>query len=67
MKKIIAYPAVGPEVIVAGGEFVELPWDIAIVVGYFVTAPAWAAHPEWLAMFLELLGTKIIHEEKVAV
>jgi len=66
-KKINAYPAVGPEVKVAGGEYVELPWDKAIVDGNIVTAPAWPAHPEWLAKFLELLGTKIIHEEKVAV
>lgn len=66
-RKINAYPAVGPEVNVAGGEYVELPWDKAIVDGNIVTAPAWPAHPEWLAKFLELLGTKIIHEEKVAV
>ena len=66
-RKINAYPAVGPEVKVAGGEYVELPWDKAIVDGNIVTAPAWPAHPEWLAKFLELLGTKIIHEEKVAV
>jgi len=66
-RKINAYPAVGPEVKAAGGEYVELPWDKAIVDGNIVTAPAWPAHPEWLAKFLELLGTKIIHEEKVAV
>ncbi len=66
-KKINAYPAVGPEVKVAGGEYIDLPWDKAIVDGNIVTAPAWPAHPEWLAKFLELLGTKIIHEEKVAV
>jgi len=66
-RKINAYPAVGPEVKVAGGEYVELPWDKAIVDGNIVTAPAWPAHPEWLAKFLELLGTKIVHEEKVAV
>ncbi|MCS7228521.1 MAG: DJ-1/PfpI family protein [Candidatus Kryptonium sp.] len=66
-RKINAYPAVGPEVKAAGGEYVELPWDKAIVDGNIVTAPAWPAHPEWLAKFLELLGTKIVHEEKVAV
>ncbi len=66
-RKINAYPAVGPEVKVAGGEYVELPWDKAIVDGNIVTAPAWPAHPDWLAKFLELLGTKIVHEEKAAV
>jgi protease I len=24
-----------------------------------VTAPAWPAHPDWLAKFLQVLGTKI--------
>jgi protease I len=66
-RKINAYPAVGPEVKVAGGEYVELPWDKAIVDGNIVTAPAWPAHPDWLAKFLELLGTKIVHEEKATV
>ncbi|RPI07672.1 MAG: protease, partial [Zetaproteobacteria bacterium] len=27
--------------------------------GNLVTAPAWPAHPAWLARFLEVLGTKI--------
>jgi protease I len=25
----------------------------------FVTAPAWPAHPEWLAKFLQVLGVRI--------
>jgi protease I len=24
-----------------------------------VTAPAWPAHPQWLAKFLQVLGTRI--------
>ncbi|MDD2677460.1 MAG: DJ-1/PfpI family protein [Methylacidiphilaceae bacterium] len=55
-----AYPAVGPEVSAAGGSFVELPPTGALVDGNLVTAPAWPAHPEWLARFLELLGTRVI-------
>lgn len=58
-RKVNAYPAVGPEVALAGGEYVELPWDGVLVDGNLVTAPAWTAHPAWLAKFLELLGTKI--------
>ena len=54
-----AYPAVGPEVKAAGGEFVNLPVDKAHVDGNLVSAPAWPAHPEWLARFLKVLGTKI--------
>jgi protease I len=30
-----------------------------VVDGNFVTAPAWPAHPDWLAKFLAVLGTKI--------
>jgi protease I len=29
------------------------------VDGNLVTAPAWPAHPDWLAKFLQVLGTKI--------
>jgi len=31
--------------------------------GNLVTAPAWPAHPAWIAQFLEVLGTKITQEE----
>lgn len=54
-----AYPAVAPEVNSAGGEFVDIPVDKAHVDGNLVTAPAWPAHPDWLAKFLEILETKI--------
>jgi len=54
-----AYPACGPEVKLAGGEYVETPIDGVHVDGNLVTAPAWPAHPAWLAKVLEVLGTKI--------
>jgi protease I len=54
-----AYPAVGPDVKTAGGKYVDIAVDKAHVDGNLVTAPAWPAHPEWLAKFLKLLGTKI--------
>jgi protease I len=54
-----AYPAVGPEVRGAGGHWVELPADQAHTDGKLVTAPAWPAHPKWLAQFLKVLGTTI--------
>lgn len=54
-----AYPAIGPDVTLAGGNYVEIPVDQAHVDGNLVTAPAWPAHPQWLAKFLALLGTKI--------
>jgi protease I len=54
-----AYPAVGPEVRSAGGEWIDVPMDGAHVDGNLVTAPAWPAHPAWLARFLEVLGTRV--------
>ena len=54
-----AYPACAPEVTLAGGEFIDIPVDQAHTQGNLVTAPAWPAHPAWLAAFLELLGTRI--------
>ena len=58
-KACSAYPAVGPDVNTAGGTYVDIPVDQAHVDGNLVTAPAWPAHPEWLAKFLDVLGTKI--------
>src|SRR3984893_17008145 len=58
-KGCTAYPAVGPEVKRAGGKWVDTPVDQAHVDGNLVTAPAWPAHPQWLAKFLQVLGTKI--------
>jgi len=58
-KECSAYPAVGPDVSRAGGKYVSIPVDKAHVDGNLVTAPAWPAHPDWLAKFLQVLGTKI--------
>ncbi len=54
-----AYPAVGPDVSRAGGKYMAIPVDKAHVDGNLVTAPAWPAHPDWLAKFLKVLGTEI--------
>jgi protease I len=58
-KACSAYPAVGPDVRMAGGRYVDIPVDQAHVDGNLVTAPAWPAHPAWLGMFLDVLGTRI--------
>ncbi len=58
-RRCSCYPAVSPDVNRAGGSYVDLPLDRAHVDGNLVTAPAWPAHPAWLAKFLEVLGTKI--------
>ena len=66
-KRCSAYPACAPEVQAAGGNYVEIPVDAAIADGHLITAPAWPAHPKWLAEFLKVLGTRIEHAERVAV
>jgi len=59
-KACSAYPAVGPEVNRAGGKYVDIAVNQAHVDGKLVTAPAWPAHPDWLAKFLRVLGTQIV-------
>jgi protease I len=55
-RRISAYPACGPEVTMAGGEYVSLPFEQAITDKNFVTGPAWTAHVAWLKQFLQVLG-----------
>lgn len=55
-----AYPACGPDIVGAGGIYRQIPVDEAITFKNLVTAPAWPAHPQWLAQFLKLLGTTIV-------
>ncbi|MEI1374814.1 DJ-1/PfpI family protein [Nostoc sp. UHCC 0926] len=62
-KRCTGYPACSPDVKSAGGIYVDIPVNQAIVDGNLVTAPAWPAHPRWLAEFLTVLGTKIEHPE----
>lgn len=57
--EVTAYPAVGPTVSGAGGTYMSIPVDAAHTDRFLVTAPAWPAHPTWIAQFLALLGTKI--------
>ena len=55
-KRVNAYPACAPEVELAGATFVPLQVTEALTDGKLVTAPAWPAHPAWLAQFLEVLA-----------
>jgi protease I len=58
-KRVSAYPACAPEVKLAEAEYADIAIDGAVTDGMLVTAPAWPAHPQWLAQFLAVLGTKI--------
>lgn len=55
-RKVSAYPACRPEVELAGGTYADIAIDGAVTDGKLVTAPAWPAHPAWLAQFMGVLG-----------
>ncbi len=63
-KRVSAYPACGPEVESAGGKYASIGMTEAIVDGELVTAPAWPAHPAWLAKFLEVLDQHLSKHQK---
>lgn len=58
-KSCSGYPAVAPDCQAAGAKWVDVDIDKAHADGNLITAPAWPAHPDWLAKFLKVLGTKI--------
>lgn len=58
-RTLTAYPAVGPEILLAGGNFVTVDPDKAVTDGNLVTSPAWPGDSAILAGFLEVMGVKI--------
>ncbi len=58
-RTLTAYPAVGPEVTLAGGTFKEIGVAEAITDGNLTTSPAWPGHPAILKEFYQLLGIAI--------
>jgi len=54
-KEVSCYPACSPEVKLAGGRYAEIAVTDAVTDGKLVTAPAWPAHPAWLAQFQAVL------------
>lgn len=56
-----AYPACRAEVELAGGTYADIAIDAAVTDGNLVSAPAWPAHPAFIAQFLAVLGTEIRH------
>jgi protease I len=58
-RRVSGYAACAPEVRLAGGDYVETSPEGAIRDGNLVTGFAWSAHPQFLALFLEVLGTRV--------
>lgn len=54
-----AYPACAAEVKMAGGQYADIAVTEAVTDGHLVTAPAWPAHPAWMAQFVKALGANI--------
>ena len=60
--EMTSYPAVRAECEAAGCSWV----DGVVTDGNLVTGQAWPDHPEWIAQFLDLLGTEIDHDAPAA-
>ena len=54
-----AYPAVGPDITLAGGTYQEAGMDEAVVDRNLVTSPAWPGNTAICREFVKLLGAKI--------
>lgn len=57
--KATAYPAVGPDITLAGGKYVAVNVDEAVVDRNLVTAPAWPGDTAIVREFVKLMGAKI--------
>ncbi len=63
-KTLTAYPACGPEMEAAGANYKDVEATEVVVDGKLVTTPAWPGHPKWLSAFLDVLGTRVTHQER---
>lgn len=64
-RTLTAYPACGPEMEAAGANYKDVEATEVVTDDNLVTSPAWPGHPKWISAFLDVLGTKITHQEKV--
>jgi|SRR5690606_1281479 protease I len=58
-RTLTAYPAIGPDIVRAGGTWKDIPVHEAITDGNLTTSPAWPGHPAILKEFYKLLGIAI--------
>lgn len=58
-RTLTAYPAIGPDIGLAGGTYKEVPATEAVVDKNLVTSPAWPGHPAILKAFYQILNIKI--------
>ncbi len=58
-RTLTAYPAIGPDIELAGGTWKDIPVNQAITDGNLTTSPAWPGHPAILKEFYKLLKITI--------
>ncbi len=58
-RTLTAYPAIGPDIVRAGGTWKDIPVNEAITEGNLTSSPAWPGHPAILREFFKLLGVVI--------
>ncbi|KAG5466441.1 hypothetical protein LSCM4_01592 [Leishmania orientalis] len=58
-RTMTCYPAVSPDLKIAGGEYKEVLHTEAVTDGNLITSPAWLGHQALLSGFYKLLGIKI--------
>jgi len=59
-RRLTAYPAVRPEVEMAGGTYIEKEADESVADGNLVTSPAWLGNTAILKDFINLLGVTVL-------
>ena len=47
------------DVKLAGGTYADIEVTEAVTDGHLITAPAWPAHPAWMAQFIQALGATV--------
>jgi len=55
-RRTAAYPALQPDVVAAGAEYVD---SEAVVDGNMVSARAWPDHPAWMREFMRVLRASV--------
>ncbi len=59
-RKLTGYPALEPEMRMAGANFIQAAPEDAVVDDNLVTSPAWPGHPALLRDFISLLGVSVL-------
>ena len=62
-RTLTAYPAIRPEITLAGGTYIEVAPDDVVIDGNLITSPAWPGNTAILKAFFTALGGRIEFHE----